>query len=315
MGMFDTALGGLGTLIAGPLGGVLGSLAGGGLDMVNQWGMNKLNAQMQDHYSKRQAERNMALQYNYARLYAQNNPSWQVEGLRAANLNPILTATNGAFQSPTVASVGTSPTLPTQKAPSMVEGFEKLANTSNLLKQNENIESQNDLMKQQVEESKAREQEAKARTLNTINKTRIEGGNYDLSFKGIVNDVLGRNDASSSDSKSQAEVRSKHSAYRDNDLVDKNGNPVSDSSYQYDSRKGVLSNILDANKKDFDNLRRGVQSRNDWLDNEYQKYLKNKGVPWYKAIDMNRPKGWYPEGYLERQKKSRFGDIFYIHTR
>lgn len=61
---------------------------------------------MQNFFQSRMFSKSLSSQlhknFNYAALYAKNSPTWSVEGLRKANLNPILAATDGAFSSPTV---------------------------------------------------------------------------------------------------------------------------------------------------------------------------------------------------------------------
>ena len=73
----------------------------GGWDPLTSYGEGMMNL----NFAGKSASKYLKKQYQYARLYALNSPSWTVQGLRNANLNPILAATDGAFSSPTVPSV------------------------------------------------------------------------------------------------------------------------------------------------------------------------------------------------------------------
>lgn len=70
------------------LGALAGGLVAGGLNMAG----NAINSATSWYYTKKQA----ALDYQYKEKTAKNEPSWNVEGLENAGLNPIL-ATHGTY--------------------------------------------------------------------------------------------------------------------------------------------------------------------------------------------------------------------------
>lgn len=86
-----------------PIGAMFGLAAGQkGMDLTNQL----LTTAFSNYLGGKNEKKSLRRQYEYAQKYALNSPSWNVQGLRKAGLNPILAATDGAFSSPTVPSVG-----------------------------------------------------------------------------------------------------------------------------------------------------------------------------------------------------------------
>lgn len=75
----------------------LNDLSGGWLNNSSSDSYNKSVSKRQLKLQQRYANFKSALDYEYAKRYAQNSAKWQVEGLKAAGLNPILAATNGSF--------------------------------------------------------------------------------------------------------------------------------------------------------------------------------------------------------------------------
>lgn len=53
------------------------------------------SAMLNQYYNKKNMRDQAALEYAYAQRYALNSPSWNVQGLRDAGLNPILAVSNG----------------------------------------------------------------------------------------------------------------------------------------------------------------------------------------------------------------------------
>lgn len=84
------------------------AVLGAAAQMGGQAGMNFGAGLMEDYFSRRLMDR----EYDYTQRYAKEMPSWQVEGLRRAGLNPILAATSGfrVGQSP-VAKGGGGPRI------------------------------------------------------------------------------------------------------------------------------------------------------------------------------------------------------------
>lgn len=96
------------------LGTALAGLAGAGLSLGQSWMTSagpiaklanktakKSYTQQKEkdlYYQKKYDEWKTALDYKQAREYAQNSAAWNVEGLKRANLNPILAATDGNFR-------------------------------------------------------------------------------------------------------------------------------------------------------------------------------------------------------------------------
>lgn len=86
---------------------IAGAAATTAMQAAAQQGSSFLGALQNYYFGKKSEKNSLARQYYYAQQYALNSPSWTVQGLRNANLNPILAATDGAFSSPTVPSVST----------------------------------------------------------------------------------------------------------------------------------------------------------------------------------------------------------------
>ncbi len=63
---------------------------------------------MGGYNSKKQLSRDAKKNYMYSLLMAKNGPSATVQGLRKANLNPILAATDGSFATPSMPSVSSN---------------------------------------------------------------------------------------------------------------------------------------------------------------------------------------------------------------
>lgn len=91
-----------------------------GWDPIGSFGESSLNSAFASRNAKDANDMAMdnlreqlKLQYQYANAYSVNSPSWRVEGLRKAGLNPILAAGNSSPILPSVSPVQTSiPTLP-----------------------------------------------------------------------------------------------------------------------------------------------------------------------------------------------------------
>ena len=76
----------LGSWAGNAVSGMLSNSSLGG-DLTGGW-LDYSSAQSKLKYS-------LKSQYKYAQKYAKNSPSWNVEGLRAAGLNPILAINGG----------------------------------------------------------------------------------------------------------------------------------------------------------------------------------------------------------------------------
>ena len=99
MGLFS-GLGGIVGSYFGPIGSVVGSGVGSLLD-------GSINSAVDYRYDIKQMREQAALEYEYKQKVAENQPSWNVTGLRKAGLNPILAA--GGLGSSSASSVNVSP--------------------------------------------------------------------------------------------------------------------------------------------------------------------------------------------------------------
>lgn len=78
---------------------MLGALIGTGISLGVKAGSDWLKGTTSNYFAEKRARDQAALEYEYAERYAKNSPSWNVQGLRDAGLNPILAASNGVHTS------------------------------------------------------------------------------------------------------------------------------------------------------------------------------------------------------------------------
>lgn len=99
MGLFS-GLGGIVGSYFGPIGSAVGSGVGSLLD-------GGINSAVDYRYDIKQMREQAALEYEYKQKVAENQPSWNVTGLRKAGLNPILAA--GGLGGSSASSVNVAP--------------------------------------------------------------------------------------------------------------------------------------------------------------------------------------------------------------
>lgn len=121
----------------------IGMALGGLMGMAGQGGMNFLSGMQQDYFARRAIDR----EYSYAQRYAKEGPSWQVEGLKRAGLNPILAASGG--MKPGAVAPRSSPSVPKQDPVNVAAAFKLRAETKQ-------IEAQTELLKQQGQSTAAK---------------------------------------------------------------------------------------------------------------------------------------------------------------
>lgn len=130
-------------------------------------------------------------QYNWARRYAENSSKWQVQGLRNANLNPILAATDGNFRGTFGEPVsmgshgghggGSSGSVRSPKVDgsignlgsSMIEGAKGGAQVSNIEQNTQTLKTQSDLNSANTAKANADTNLMKAQQAKTL----VETGN------------------------------------------------------------------------------------------------------------------------------------------
>lgn len=112
----------------------LGALAQGAGSSMNL-GTNMLQGAINNYWHTKSA----STQYHYTRKYTKNSPSWQVEGLRKAGLNPILAAGGGFSPSSWSPSAASSASV-SPKDVNILQGL-----------QAKQLEEQNRLIEAQVE--------------------------------------------------------------------------------------------------------------------------------------------------------------------
>lgn len=127
--------------------------------------------------SEKRAYRNqlrlMDAQYRYAQRYAENSPSWNVAGLRAAGLNPILAVSNGANLGANVPSVpSATPMANTFDNSSHSQGHAKYDPMYN--KQMENLEADTNMKNATAQSTTMRAQADVSEANARIDKLRNE---------------------------------------------------------------------------------------------------------------------------------------------
>lgn len=83
----------------------IGALLAAGGGLAAKYGETYLKQFQQNRFNRSMVDLTAAVNYAYAKKYAENSPSWTVKGLRDAGLNPILAA-DGGFTASTGSSVG-----------------------------------------------------------------------------------------------------------------------------------------------------------------------------------------------------------------
>ena len=167
-----------------------GAAASKGMELANTVGTSYLGSLINYSFGKKAEKVSLRRQYKYAEKYAKNSPSWTVEGLRNANLNPILAATDGAFSSPTVPSVSTpSFSGGGSSGDSILDGLNTLSNLQTADKQRDLMSAQAALTKADAELAEARidtEQAHQAKLLSDAEKARVDSDNA-RHTKGVNN--------------------------------------------------------------------------------------------------------------------------------
>lgn len=202
---------------------------------INSWS----SAAIGDRYSSKAEKRSLARQYAYAQQYALNSPSWNVEGLRRANLNPILAATDGAFSSPTVPSVS-------QNWRSADGDGGRLGVSIPIEKQREMMDAQIAAIKADKDLKEAQENNVKQDTENKHNTGGLSGA-YGAA-NSVVNRALDSLSTShpSGSSTSSDDVKSRHHP-SDNSGVSSGRPHGFKPNYSDNTAVGRVLNDLDAN--------------------------------------------------------------------
>jgi hypothetical protein len=136
MGFFSH-LGSIGSAIAGLI------EPTGWLNHSSQKSMAKYTGQLNLRNSLAQMQEQDKLERAYAQHVATNSPSWSVEGLRSAGLNPILAASGGFSQS--TASLGAGGSVPSSTGSSS-GGLGASIDLATKINQNNILEKQSDLL-------------------------------------------------------------------------------------------------------------------------------------------------------------------------
>ncbi len=153
---------------------IAGALVGAGASTAQHSGW--LNYSSAKSLNKKTAKQNAAIALNTAHTLALNQPSWQVQGLRAAGLNPILAANDfGNSSLPSVSgSVGSS------GGGSIENPINTALHLSNMEKQNSNLDRQNELLS-------AEKKQVEANTLKTISEAQLNSARYANTHQDTLN--------------------------------------------------------------------------------------------------------------------------------
>lgn len=128
----------------------MGPLARANYKMSGKELRRQLEEQYQ--YQKKYDEWKSALDYRYAQQYAENSAKWNTTGLKAANLNPILAATDGNFRSTfgSPSSGGLSASGSSARGSQAHDAAQSALALENSARQNEMLASQIDQIKAQT---------------------------------------------------------------------------------------------------------------------------------------------------------------------
>lgn len=128
----------------------MGPLARANYKMSGKELRRQLEEQYQ--YQKKYDEWKSALDYRYAQQYAENSAKWNTTGLKAANLNPILAATDGNFRSTfgSPSTGGLSASGSSARGSQAHDAAQSALALENSARQNEMLASQIDQIKAQT---------------------------------------------------------------------------------------------------------------------------------------------------------------------
>lgn len=168
---------------------MLGALAVLGAGTALKAGSDYFKGKISNYFAEKRSRDQAALEYAYAQRFAENSPSWNVEGLRKAGLNPILAASNGVSTSSWSPS---SPTPPSTDGKFSLEDLLVMSEFKNKQKQGDLYDSQiavnsaqADSLLKQAQAALINAKSNADRTsadvaLKTLEKKRYEdGANYD----------------------------------------------------------------------------------------------------------------------------------------
>lgn len=150
------------------------------------------SAMLNQYYNKKNMRDQAKLEYEYAERYAKNSPTWNIQGLRDAGLNPMLAVSNGVNLGANIPNITNSspkaninvPALEAFKASKEIDIGEQnaAANTTNA--ESQGVSAAADMLR-----AKSDAALKSAQTAETLQRTRFEkeGGGYK---SDTVNDLM-----------------------------------------------------------------------------------------------------------------------------
>lgn len=136
------------------------AIAGPAISSMRDGVLGSLFGTSSAHQSFKNQKALLKEQFGLARRQAKEGPSWQVEGLRRAGLNPVMTALGGASFGG--ASIGSAPSTAQARLErfgngndSMIDGIKKLAETRYVKETAKKVKNENNLLKAQEDKIRA----------------------------------------------------------------------------------------------------------------------------------------------------------------
>lgn len=150
---------------------------------------------LSQYFNKKNMRDQAQLQYDYAQRYALNSPTWNVQGLRDAGLNPILSVSNGVNLGANIPNITNS----SPKADIKVPGLEALKASKEVDIGQQNADSNSETADAQTMTANANMLRAKsdanlkqAETLKVLQET--QRANHSKYSSPIVRDIMGLRD-------------------------------------------------------------------------------------------------------------------------
>lgn len=136
------------------------AIAGPSISSMRDGVLGSLFGTSSAHQSYKNQKALLKEQFGLARRQAKEGPSWQVEGLRRAGLNPVMTALGGASFGG--ASIGSAPSTAQARLErfgngneNMIDGIKKLAESRYVKETAKKVKNENDLLKAQEDKIRA----------------------------------------------------------------------------------------------------------------------------------------------------------------
>lgn len=139
------------------------------------------SAMLGQYYNKKNMRDQAKLQYKYAQRYALNSPTWNVQGLRDAGLNPMLAVSNGVNLGANIPNITNS----SPKADIDIPTVEALRASKELDIGETNANSQSTSAAADMIRAKSDAALKQAQTAETLQRTKFEGEG-----KGYKNDAV-----------------------------------------------------------------------------------------------------------------------------